>query len=172
MSRNTQSIKNDYERVMSKLDSQQKNRDGWEKKTGLSLKKSKQLVRQYESEVSKAVRDLDDKYKSFSKEYELLTGKKVTGDKNNNDKSLLGQLRTVQEKLESAQRSGVNADKLLVKARQQGEKEAAKFLKEVPKPSTATAAVDTTTSSASDKKPYKSMAKKFKNDATVMMSSP
>ena len=139
MRRAIQSIRNDFQRLESNLKSQEDARAEWEKAAKLTPKVAKPLLTSYSNDIRSILRTLEGRYTKFSKDYDAISSSTVvasttTNNKNNKgtQRSVSAQLKGVQEKLENAQRSGIAADRLLYKARQQGEKEAARFIKVAP----------------------------------------
>lgn len=135
-----QNVENDLQKGVKKFSSRQNEISSWESKTKLSLRGGKSLFNSYAAELSSVTKSLEQKLEQFNSQYDSLTGRgKKNNNNNNNGKqkfaSVSGQVKLVQQKLDEAMKSGMNAEKLLIQAKQTGIKEAAQFMKQLNVPS-------------------------------------
>eukprot|EP00597_Dinobryon_sp_UTEXLB2267_P011463 CAMPEP_0170129296 /NCGR_PEP_ID=MMETSP0020_2-20130122/21752_1 /TAXON_ID=98059 /ORGANISM="Dinobryon sp., Strain UTEXLB2267" /LENGTH=366 /DNA_ID=CAMNT_0010363521 /DNA_START=296 /DNA_END=1396 /DNA_ORIENTATION=- len=145
--KNVLSIRYDLEKSLNKLQAQREERKEWEQRTQLTLRQSRKLFDNYFNDFEILTKNFDRKSQQVARQYEDLLGK---ADKKDKFAALNARLKSVTEKLESAQRSGIEAEKILqqvyysfeccndnnhlhdyfnIQAELQGQKEAAMYTK-------------------------------------------
>jgi hypothetical protein len=129
-------VKTDFSKSTNKLNAEVAQRVLWEKDTGLSLKQGKSQVGSYASTLNGVSKGLENKYVGLTKSYGNTVDELAKAANRNKKQTPSALLKVTLSSLEKAQKDGSNAEKLMAKARQQGGKEAARFIVARPTPTT------------------------------------
>lgn len=132
-----QSIEVDLIKSTAKLNAILTDDQIWEEDNKLQLKNGKKSVKLIATKYEKILKDTTSMIEKLGSTNDMLSNKN-----SNNRKEVSDSLKIVSKRLDNADKSGIEAEKLLRLAKAQGDKESAKYLKFMPLvPTPVTAAV-------------------------------